>query len=295
MSDQLPGQVISPNGTSDQSAQNAMQPEQSAQQIQPTAAPQDAITNQPQPAPTIAPQPTLVSTPVAPQPTPVSPVVPTTAPITSEQPVTPTIQPAMPVADVVQQSQPNQQTQSYASPELPVEEPPVQANFDPTDDGALQDDTQFDTIRWTASEYIAHQKTTAWYVGLAVATIALLAVVFFVTSGDIISMVSIGLAAVVFGMYAGRKPKTQEYTVGPRGVGIGAKMYSYDRLRSFAVVSEGAFSNITFMPLKRFMSLVSIYYDPQDEDRILAALSLYLPMEERRKDAIDRLTSRIKF
>jgi hypothetical protein len=39
------------------------------------------------------------------------------------------------------------------------------------------------------------------------------------------------------------------------------------------VVPEGAFNSIVFMPLKRFAVPLSIYYDPKDEDKIIAVLS----------------------
>jgi hypothetical protein len=58
---------------------------------------------------------------------------------------------------------------------------------------------------------------------------------------------------------------------------------------------EGAFSSIVLVPLKRFSPLTSIYYAPQDEERITAMLAAHLPYEERKHDPIDKLMQRIRF
>jgi hypothetical protein len=50
-----------------------------------------------------------------------------------------------------------------------------------------------------------------------------------------------------------------------------------------------------FTPLQRFSPLTTIYYDPNDEERIVDLLANRLPMEERKRDAIDRLMWRIRF
>lgn len=150
------------------------------------------------------------------------------------------------------------------------------------------------TIAWTASEYIAHHKSPGWYVTLGVSALIGTFLVWLLTK-DKISASVVLFGAIVFGVYAGRQPRQLEYCLDESGLTIGSKFYAYDTFRSFSVVAEGAFSSIVFMPLKRFATAVSIYYAPQDEAAIVELLAVRLPSEDRGKDPIDRLMSRVRF
>lgn len=159
------------------------------------------------------------------------------------------------------------------------------------------DPQMYDTgtvVSWTASEYINHHKSAGWYIKLAAAAAVLAAAVFLLT-GDKISTGVVVAVAVVFGWYASQQPRQLQYSLDGSALHIGSRAYPYTHFRSFAVVDEGAFSSIMFMPLKRFSPGVSLYYDPADEDRIVAALADQLPMEPRRNDLVDTLMRRIRF
>lgn len=149
-------------------------------------------------------------------------------------------------------------------------------------------------ITWTASEFVAHEKSTGWYGGLALATLVIAGLVYLVTR-DIISTIVVLVGALALGVLGGRKPKQLQYHLDGSGVTIGQKRYVYEMFRSFSVVPEGAFSSIVFMPLKRFAPLTTIYYAPEDEDKIIDVLTQRLPFEERKADAVDNLMRRIRF
>jgi hypothetical protein len=151
-----------------------------------------------------------------------------------------------------------------------------------------------ETVRWTASEFIVHQKNIGWYLVLFISAVALTGLVYLFTRDKISSAVVV-IAAIIFGIYAARKPRTVGYQLNPHGLSIGEKFYDYASFRSFAVVDEGAFSSVAFMPLKRFMPAISIYYDPADEEKIVRVLSDRLPMENRGHDLIDRFLHAIRF
>jgi hypothetical protein len=150
------------------------------------------------------------------------------------------------------------------------------------------------TVTWTASEFIAHTKSTGWYLMLALVAIAIAALVWLVTK-DKISTTVILVAALALGGYGARKPRQLQYVLNDQGLEIGSKYYAYDEFGSFSIMQEGAFSSIVFVPLKRFAPLTTIYYAPEDEDKIVDILSERLPMEERHHDAVDRLMHRIRF
>jgi hypothetical protein len=151
-----------------------------------------------------------------------------------------------------------------------------------------------DSVTWTASEFIAHDKTSSWYTLLILGTVAASGLMYVVTK-DIVSVGVVILAALIFGIYGAHKPRQLVYRVDLRGITVGGKFYPYSDFRSFSVIPEGAFSSIVFMPLKRFAAPLSIYYAPQDEDRIVGVLSEQLPYEQRRRDAVDSLMRKIRF
>lgn len=157
---------------------------------------------------------------------------------------------------------------------------------------AASDDPQ--AITWTASEFIAHAKSSGWYAALVGVAVVFVAVIFLVTH-DLISVSVVIVAAVLMGIYGARQPRQMEYRLDAAGLSIGPKRFSYEDFRSFSIVTEGAFSSIVFMPLKRFAVPTTIYYAPQDEDRIVSLLSDRLPMEKRGHDLVDQLMHRIRF
>jgi hypothetical protein len=150
------------------------------------------------------------------------------------------------------------------------------------------------SISWTASEFIAHQKTLGWYALLALVAIIVAASVFLLTK-DKISTTVVIVAALAFGFYATRKPRQLEYRLDEYGLSIGPKYYNYDGMRGFTILPEGAFDSIVFTPLQRFGPLITIYYAPEDEEKIVSLLSARLPMEGREPDIIDRFMKRIRF
>ncbi len=151
-----------------------------------------------------------------------------------------------------------------------------------------------DHISWTASEFIAHEKTSQWYITLAGVTAALALVVFLLT-GDVVAILMIIFGASLFGVYAGRQPRQLPYQLNHHGLRIGTRLYDLQQFQSFSVVPEGAFSSIILMPLRRFAPMTTIYYAPEDEDKIVDVLSAQLPYAEHKLDSVERLMRRIRF
>jgi hypothetical protein len=150
------------------------------------------------------------------------------------------------------------------------------------------------TISWTASEFIAHDKDTRWYVWLGAWAVVVATVIYLITR-DVISTAVVIVAALLLGFYGSRKPREIQYGVNAHVLSIGNRQYNLEDFRSFAILPEGAFSSIEFMPLKRFSPPISIYYAPDDEAAIVSLLSDQLPFEHRELGAVDRLMRRIRF
>lgn len=150
-------------------------------------------------------------------------------------------------------------------------------------------------VSWTASEFIDHAKSLNWYLVLAVCGVLSAVVVYFITK-DLISTFAIAIVAIIFGVSASVRPRVLPYEITNIGVRIDGKMYQYGNYKSFALMHDGGvFSSVQLMPLKRFAPPVSMYFPPEEEQAIVTALSQYLPYEERKADATDRLLKKIRF
>ncbi len=210
-------------------------------------------------------------------------------------PVSPVVQPlpVVPPAAVPESATPGPQPDSI-EPAIPdVDDVPLPNAFqEPTN---IFEDTDGDlSVSWTAAEFIAHEKSASWYLGLGVTAVVVAALVLLITHG-IVSAVVVIVSAILLGVYGSHKPRNLEYSVDSQGINIASKQYSYDQYRSFYVVSEGAFSSVVLVPLKRFAVPLNIHCPPEEEERIVTVLSGHLPLEEARNDSVDNLMRRIRF
>ncbi len=149
-------------------------------------------------------------------------------------------------------------------------------------------------VHWTASEYIDHKKSALWYVALVLATIFVSGIIYLI-GRDVLTVVALVVVATSFGFFASRPPQTLNYVIERRGIVIGDKLYPYSILRTFSIQPERGFSSLQLIPLKRFMPAISVYYPPDQEEKIVNALNSYLPHEQRKPDPIDRLMRHIRF
>jgi len=158
---------------------------------------------------------------------------------------------------------------------------------EPVDEGEVE-------VSWTASEFIAHEKTPTWYGVLAIVAIVGAALAYLI-SRDWVAVAAILVCAGMFGYVAARAPRQLEFVITTTGVGIGPKFYPFKKFRSYSVVDEGAFASIDFMPLKRFDMPISVYYDPEHEDKIMQILSQHLAIDQHKRTMLDGLMHRIRF
>ncbi len=149
-------------------------------------------------------------------------------------------------------------------------------------------------VAWTASEYISHEKGTGWYAWLGGA-VSLIAILVYFFTRDVLSTIVMVIIGIAFGAFAARKPNELQYVVNSQGVSIGPRQFIFDEFKSFSVVDEGPIRSIVLSPLKRFTLPISIYYAPDDEQKITDTLSLYLPYEDKQHDLVDQAMKKIRF
>lgn len=165
-------------------------------------------------------------------------------------------------------------------------------NNDQTDTMSAQDKEVL--AQWSASEYIAHHKSTSWYVGLGV-VVALFSLVVYALTRDVVSTVVIVVVGILFGVFAGRPPEVRTYQITPAGLAISEKLYDFHMFKSFSVHDEGVVRSIFFTPVKRFMPGISVYYPLDQEEEIVNILADYLPNEETNPSAIDNFMRKVRF
>ena len=148
-------------------------------------------------------------------------------------------------------------------------------------------------ISWQASEYIHHDKRTAWHLGLF-AIIAVLVAVAVVTHEWLSIGVFIAMAAALV-VYGNKQPRVLNYAITASGITIGTKDYPFESFKSFSVIQDVAWHVIDLEPTKRFMPRLSILFDDTQRDAIVGALAAHLPEEDRLPDPIERLARYLKF
>ena len=152
----------------------------------------------------------------------------------------------------------------------------------------------YDSVQWTASEYVAHQKSAGWYFLLGLATVAGSGLIYLITR-DKVSAAIVLIIAIIFGAFAARQPRVLGYQIDQTGIKIADKFYPFEMFKSFSVQEEGPLDVILLTPLKRMMPGLSVYFPPEQGDKIIGVLSSYLPHEERQQDAIERLMRKVRF
>jgi hypothetical protein len=146
---------------------------------------------------------------------------------------------------------------------------------------------------WQAPEFIEHPHGAGWYLMLTLGT-AVIAALVYLTSKDIFATGTIAIVGIIVGVFAKHKPGMADYELNTRGLKVNGKSYPYSSFKSFTVLSEGALSSVNLHPLKRLMPPITAYFDPADEEKILASIGDHLPYEQRPMDAVDRLSRRLR-
>jgi hypothetical protein len=163
-----------------------------------------------------------------------------------------------------------------------------------TDLGPSDYDASAEGLSWTASEFIAHNKTAGWHFGLIAAAILLAAILWFITK-DLVTIGVVIFAGIVLSLYGARRPGELQYQLDNYGISIGQKHFSFNDFRAFSLVPEGAFASIALLPAKRFAPMTTLYFDPEDGDKILELLGNHLPQQPTKTDVIDSFMKKIRF
>lgn len=149
-------------------------------------------------------------------------------------------------------------------------------------------------VTWSASEFVSHQKTTLWYVGLGFVSAIVTLLVFLVTR-NLLSGIVVAMACMALGVFAARTPQTKTFEINTEGVVVAGRPFPYGLFKSFSIMEDGGISCIWLRPIKKFMPTVVMYYGPEEEEQIILMLDNFLPQEDRQHDFVDKVSRRIRF
>jgi hypothetical protein len=149
-------------------------------------------------------------------------------------------------------------------------------------------------VNWQASEFIEHNKNFGWFFGLIAGAVVIAALMYLLTR-NILAVVVIVLAGVAVGQYAKSKPATNDYELSLHGLKVNGKFYALSDFRSFAIYQEGAINALYLVSAKRFATPLTVYFAPDDYQKIVDLLQRILPQDAYKPDTIDKMMKRVRF
>ncbi len=177
---------------------------------------------------------------------------------------------------------------------------PVMPNETSLDEASIEEQadgeapaTDQPVVEWQAGEYVHHDKSMRWYLGLLGVLVLLMATALF--TREWLSIGVFVMMAVAVAVYARRPPHILNYLLDDQGVHIENKSYPYSQFRSFGVLQDADWKSIDLEPTQRFMPRLSLLFDDEELDQITSRLEAELPRVDRRPDLVERVTHAIKF
>lgn len=144
-------------------------------------------------------------------------------------------------------------------------------------------------VNWEAEEYVQRDKGAGWYVGLIIISVGLVALAVVLQWWTF--MILVILSAVALVIYSVRPPRMVHYSLSNKGLSEGSKLYDYENYRAFGVLKEEGKFAIVLTPRKRFSPRVIVYFPEEKGEEIVDAFGGRLPMEEVKKDFLDKIVN----
>ncbi len=158
----------------------------------------------------------------------------------------------------------------------------------------FDDNEDTTSFSWVAPEYVYKQKSSKWYIYLALISIVILIFLFLLTKEIVTSLLVIILASI-FGYYAARKPKDIDFSIDNNSIDINHKNNSFESFKSYSYIEDEGIVSISFMPVRRFSPILPIYVKVKDAKLVIDLLSQKLPYNKPKDDIIDNFFRRINF
>ena len=113
-------------------------------------------------------------------------------------------------------------------------------------------------IKWEAYEYFNHRRDWRWY-AFMVAFTAILALLAWWATKDLVSVGAILLALFAGAIYTFKKPRRFECILNNLGLKIGRRFYEFGNFTSFSLIKENGLTALYLTASRRFVPPLTLY------------------------------------
>ena len=129
-------------------------------------------------------------------------------------------------------------------------------------------------IAWTFPEFIKHQRTGGWYVGMAILLAAL--VIFSILTQSYLLLVIIAMVVIIYYIRARKEPDLVHFGITEDGLEIGETFYPYKNIKNFWIIYEPPEVKNLYFDFKSLRPHLTIYLENQNPLKVRKTLLTYL-------------------
>jgi len=149
-----------------------------------------------------------------------------------------------------------------------------------------KEEIKLQEFEWQAPEFEKKQKTKSWFIFPAI--IAIVLGIIALIADNILFLIFIILAFVVFYMYANKEPRILKFKINEKGLELDGRLYEFDSLRSFWLFyNPPEEKEISFRSKKTFLPYIRIPLTNQNPNELREFLLKFLPEKRHRESVID--------
>lgn len=149
-------------------------------------------------------------------------------------------------------------------------------------------------IEWKAPEYHYHEKDSNWFWVLGIIALALMLAALILESFLFAALIIIsGFTVAIYGV---RRPHNIKFTLDPRGILVGEKLYDYESISHFWIeYTPPNRKELLIVQKKTFSSVITIMLEDADPELIRDYLLQYLKEEKIEEPLAISLSRFIRF
>lgn len=150
------------------------------------------------------------------------------------------------------------------------------------------------SILWETPEFTKYEKDSSWTFWLFI--FILIPAIYAVFTKNFLLVIILVLSGFLLYSYGHRNPRSMKFSVSPRGIMIGGRLYSFDNLKSFWIFYRPPeIKEISFRSKKTLMPYIKIPLGNQDPVRIRKILVKYLPERKQNESMVEELSRKLGF
>lgn len=150
------------------------------------------------------------------------------------------------------------------------------------------------SINWVAPEYEYIPKSNNWFwsVGIVTGSIAFASILL----GNSLFAILVLIAGFTIILYGTRKPRKVEFSVNPKGIKIGDRLFAFENLQSFWIYYDPPYRKyVAVEPKKILMPIISIPLADTNPNIIREYLVKFLKEERREESFVATITRFLGF